>query len=337
MENWIKTLPDSNPPSWISLPATAERQLKIITAQKALSHLAIVTGLSEIDTASDHISSEQQRAQRVALVDTLSKWIKLLQGDHVEAKIQQIFKTLSEVSTVIGRTLLREVQHGLKVLSVVSNDLHAMKSYAAGESKLTNVVRDLLACYRMASIPTHWKAMYAVATNVPLISWIEDLASRLEHMLGYVEALKQPHFSFSIGKMFSPEAFIIATRQQTAQVNQWSLEDLELYLDIDGDHMHAKSSHDTSVQGLILQGASWQASTKHIAFSDDLRHILPLSSFKWRLKTNKVQGTTTTIPIYINENRKQLVSQVIVSTQQGILAHQWAQRSVAFILQNPIV
>ena len=311
--------------------------MKIIIAQKALSHLAIVNGLAEIESGSDHLSSEQQRAQRNQLVETLSKWIKLVQGDNNLDKITSVSKKLQEVSTVIGRTLLREVQHGAKVLSLVLNDLLAMKSYASGETKLTNAVRDLLSCYRTGTIPTHWRSMYAVANNVPLVSWIEDLAGRLEHLLGYGNALQVPNFSFTIGRMFTPEAFIIATRQQTAQVNKWSLEDLELYLDINGDHLHSKSSHDTMVEGLILQGASWNENQKQIVFSDELRHTLPLSSLKWRLKTSKPSASTTTIPIYINENRKQLISQVIVSTQSGILTHQWAQRSVAFILQNPMV
>jgi hypothetical protein len=80
------------------------------------------------------------------------------------------------------------------------------------------------------------------------------------------------------------------------------------------------------------------SSDRKIGFSDDLRCTLPGCQLKWRLK-NALDSKThsSTIPIYINENRKQLVSQVIVSTTASVAREQWAQRSVAFVLQPPLV
>ena len=39
LEDWMKALPDTNSPSWIGLPVTAESQLKIYMAQQILANL----------------------------------------------------------------------------------------------------------------------------------------------------------------------------------------------------------------------------------------------------------------------------------------------------------
>jgi hypothetical protein len=93
-------------------------------------------------------------------------------------------------------------------------------SYLTGDTKLTNVVRDLLACYKTGIVPSQWKALYTTVQNMPLVAWIEDLAGRLENVCCYKDYIAQARtFSFAIGQMFAPEAFILATRQEAAQVN----------------------------------------------------------------------------------------------------------------------
>jgi dynein heavy chain 1 len=130
-EGWIKSLPDSNPPSWIGLPSTAERQLKRHIAQKALSHLAIVNGLAELESASqEHVAGAgdaQLRPQRKQLMETLNHWLSLLTGKDTTQQIDSVIGALSSISTVLGRTLLREAMNAKKVLRIVSHDLLAMR------------------------------------------------------------------------------------------------------------------------------------------------------------------------------------------------------------------
>jgi hypothetical protein len=115
------------------------------------------------------------------------------------------------------------------------------------------------------------------------------------------------------------------------------LEDLELFLDVN-DQILAPSSSDAVVQGLIIQGACWDEQQGRIIFSDDLRWTLPPSKLKWRLKSTRSEvAHVSSIPVYMNENRKHLVSQVLLSTSSNVPNAQWAQRSVAFVLQAPMV
>ena len=83
--------------------------------------------------------------------------------------------------------------------------------------------------------------------------------------------------------MFLPEGLITVTRQHTAQVNRWSLEDLELFLELgSGAGTQAESSQETVVEGLLLEGAKWANGT--LQLSDELRCSLPPSKLRWQLK-----------------------------------------------------
>lgn len=96
--------------------------------------------------------------------------------------------------------------------------------------------------------------------------WVSDFATRALELHSYTSLLtstaqasktvsESSTHSYWMGRMFLPEAFITATRQHTAQANKWSLEELELYLDVGSTAI--ESAQDTIVQGLALEGAAW--------------------------------------------------------------------------------
>lgn len=113
---------------------------------------------------------------------------------------------------------------------------------------------------------------------------------------------------------------------------------MELYLDIDGDHIVPGITQDVLVSGLFIQGAEWSASEKQLVFSDHLAFSLSASKLKWRPKAiNQQQNKSLiTIPVYTGESRKSLVCQVLVSVPSSVSAALWVQRSVAIILQAPL-
>jgi hypothetical protein len=105
---------------------------------------------------------------------------------------------------------------------------------------LTNIVREILSCYKTATIPKHWKSLYPVHdAGLTMSAWLDDLVLRIQQVLSYSTALSSSATSsivnvvnastdvaFNVGRMFSPEAFIMACRQETAQV---SIEDSEWF------------------------------------------------------------------------------------------------------------
>jgi dynein heavy chain 1 len=107
--------------------------------------------------------------------------------------------------------------------------------------------------------------------------------------------------------MFFPEAFITATRQLTAHVNSWSLEELELFLEIGVSIVERDT--DIVLRGLVLENASWVNGS--LSLSSDLRQRLSSCRLRWQLR-NQVDSSAAIVkvPVYLTESRKSLVVEV---------------------------
>jgi len=121
------------------------------------------------------------------------------------------------------------------------------------------------------------------------------------------------------------------------QEREWSLEDLELQLDI--GQTACEGPQDTVVEGLVLEGAAWGSDGPGAAalqLSDALSCPLPPSRLRWRQRTGAAAGDSLRLPLYLNEARGVLVAEVLLSTANApaVAPHVWAQRGVAVILNR---
>jgi dynein heavy chain 1, cytosolic len=115
-------------------------------------------------------------------------------------------------------------------------------AYCKGEVKATNALRELLGSLRRGLVPASWRGLYVSRGSgggsgaMGLGEWMTDLLSRSQTLCskyaGAIAALTGAGSSgtggscsaelmrcrFWVGGMFTPEAFVTATRQQTAQV-----------------------------------------------------------------------------------------------------------------------
>jgi dynein heavy chain 1 len=82
-------------------------------------------------------------------------------------------------------------------------------------------------------VPLHWRK-YKSPVSMSLGHWFEDFKKRLQQVdenSARLTAGKQLG-DIWLGGLFMPEAFITATRQTAAQLNRWSLEELEMSLSL---------------------------------------------------------------------------------------------------------
>jgi hypothetical protein len=199
-----------------------------------------------------------------------------------------------------------------------------------------------MACFHKGQLPPKWAKLYTVSSRIGLGAWIADLATRGKALDKYRPVLakssslnatiaKISAVNFWLGGMFIPEGLITATRQQAAQVNKWSLSDLELFLEIGGSSV-AESSQETVVEGLLLEGAKWGST---LQLSDELRCSLPSCKLKWTLKIER-QGNAISLPVYLHDGRTALVVQVLLVEPPNVPPLVWAQRGVGIIMQVPV-
>ena len=149
------------------------------------------------------------------------------------------------------------------------------------------------------------------------------------------------------GGLLSPEAYLIATQQSTAQQHEWSLEELDLQFDFDPSEEEIQQAVDERsgfiVHGLSVESAEYDRKDASLKLTNRLSATLPTINLRWVHKDasrHRAQPTASggagadqppdfvELPVYLNRSRKHLLCSVRMPTF-GIKQHTWYQRGVA--------
>jgi dynein heavy chain 1 len=180
LEEWIKALPDTNSPSWIGLPITAESQLKIYMAQKILSNLSAFG--NQVDSAD--MGDDDDAGGNKIYQDMCERWIAALpQPDSLPDVNPEA--TTDASSMPLERYFARECVKGRGTIKLVLRDLNVVRRFAMGEEKTSNHIRDLMGCMLAGRVPPKWLASFTVSVRTNLGLWIADLSARLRNLERY--------------------------------------------------------------------------------------------------------------------------------------------------------
>ncbi|TXT09077.1 hypothetical protein VHUM_02551 [Vanrija humicola] len=220
---WAQALPEHEPPSWLSLPDTAERV--IAAAQGG----AAMVKLRKMRTTED---DEDEASPAAAANDGRPAWMSTVKTNAEEwlAALPKSLSTITDVTDPLSRFFGREVWTGRRLLQRVRKDLSDLVLVCDGTTKQTNELRALLTDLNRGTVPAHW-AKFKMPRGSSVGQYISDLASRLAQL--ETIATKGVHDDIWLGKLFRPEAYITATRQAAAHAQGWSLEQLVLSLHIE--------------------------------------------------------------------------------------------------------
>ena len=131
-------------------------------------------------------------------------------------------------------------------------------------------------------------------------SWLGDFGSRLEQLAAFGKAFSSAagasgvtDYSVWLGGLFSPAAFLTATRQVVAQAKGLSLADMRLRVVPAAAAAAAAAGGGGGSElsfvgrGLLLECGSWEggeAATGHLAVSEDLACKLPDMALIWEVR-----------------------------------------------------
>lgn len=122
---------------------------------------------------------------------------------------------------------------GESLLSGVRSDLEAVMSVCKGEQKQDNHLRSVISALNKGQVPTGW-LRYTTPKAITSVEWMSDFSERVKQLSALTNSKNLREEEIWIGGLFSPEAYITATRQLIAQTNGWSLEQLHLHLSTGG-------------------------------------------------------------------------------------------------------
>ncbi|RXW18442.1 hypothetical protein EST38_g7401 [Candolleomyces aberdarensis] len=292
--SWVQSLPDREPPSWLSLPPTAERVIAVAQGNELLSKLRKMRMLADDDDEAGAATTtksqgSQQPAWMRSLLERCKEWLDLL-----PQKFNMLPPQPAEHQDPLYRLFAREGSIGRKLLDQVRKDLADVVKVCRGELKQTNHLRTLISSLTKGTIPDHWRR-YKVSKSMGVSGWIANFARRLKQLDDIASLDSLSNVEVWLGGLFFPEAFITATRQAVAHRKKWSLETLSLCLDI--GRVNDPSAF--VVDGLALEGASWM--NDQLMLNDGEMVKLNPSQIRWVQSDEADKGVN--LPVYLNSDR----------------------------------
>lgn len=331
---WANKLPDREPPTWLGLPGNAERVLLTSKGNQMLNKVRKMKSLSDDDEAAYSQESTGQKADAStqsnssqpawmrALSASITNWLTLL-----PSTIKTMKRDSQGIMDPLFRFFERENQIARNLLRVIREDLDSLQKVCAGELKQTNHLRQLMSWLNKGLIPDHWKR-YKVPKAISLNAWLADLKARLAQVEAIAQEQTFEEVDIAIGSLFTPEAYVLATRQATAQRYKWSLE--ELVLDVDIGECKKMESLGYNIHGMKIEGGEWRES--EICLTSEPSTKLPKTTIRWIRKDQKEENENTVeLPVYLNSDRSDLLF-TIRTTANKEEKDRIPQRAVAVVI-----
>ncbi|KAI4519311.1 dynein heavy chain [Schizophyllum commune Loenen D] len=296
---WVQGLPDREPPAWLSLPPTAERVIAIAQGDELLGKLRKMRMLADDDddvaASSSKVQTSAQPAWMRTLLDRCREWL-----GHLPEKFNVLERPTGDNQDPLHRLFSREGNIGRNLLTQVRRDLSDVVKVCLGELKQTNHLRTLMSALTKGTIPDHWRR-YKVNHTMAVSGWIADFSRRLAQLDHIASLDNLTNVEVWLGGLFFPEAYITATRQAVAHRKKWSLETLNLRLDI--ERVNDPSAF--VVDGLVLEGASW--STDKLVLNDGQSVRLNPSQIRWVQTDEASSENLVNLPVYLNNDRRDVL------------------------------
>eukprot|EP01133_Synstelium_polycarpum_P001082 gene1082-1226_t len=317
---WIEALPDMSTPVWLGLPDNAESLLLSNKAKRMIGDLQKMQS-SEEDSAESSDKDDKEDKSKVKLRISINEWIK-----NIPKGLKPLKRTAQNIKDPLFRCYEREITTGTKLMKKITNDLNSINELLEGTIKQTNYLRSLTTSINKGVVPKEWK-WYSVPESVTLSIWMADFFKRMQQLIDLSNLTDFKSIQVWLGGLLNPEAYITATRQSAAQLNGWSLENLRLHI----AGLGVQSDTGFSVKGLSLEGAAWKDGV--LAPTHELSTPIGITTLTWRDKDDPIfeenMANKLTVPVYLNDNRSELLFSVDLPLQGGSTKQSWYQRSVS--------
>ena len=272
----------------------------------------------------------------LALVESVREWLS-----ELPTSLEVMERTGDLIKSPLFRCCDREVT-GLSALlrHIRDDDLAEMVKVASGEVKSSNRLREVTSALSRDELPAAWTSVYS-SEPMPVKAWLADLAQRAKQLATVVATPMADIGSMGLwlGGLSSPEAFITATRQEVARSRGWALEDLRLVVHLESVAPPNPDRADCSfvINGLVIEGASWDAQAGELALTSVVRTPLGPATFSWVPSAEApvadagADWRMVKLPVYLNASRKQLVLHVFLRAPARIPVSVWEQRAVCLL------
>jgi dynein heavy chain len=235
--------------------------------------------------------------------------------------------------------LLQEVERWNKLVAKMTSSLFDLQRALAGDIGMSSDLEDLSISLYNGTLPQMWRS-FAPDTKKNLSGWLDHFQRRYRQYASWIKSGTDPNVIWLSG-LHIPESYITAIVQVTCKKYKWALDRTTLFSRVtkyvDPEEVHIKPLDGCYVQGLYMEGASWDLERGCLAKQEPkvlvvelpILEIIPVENSKLKL-----QNTFRT-PVYVTPDRrnaggKGLVFEADLGTADHI-SH-WILQGVALYL-----
>ena len=234
------------------------------------------------------------------------------------------------------RCLEREVSRALELKATVMGDLQSVARYCVGEVKVTNYLRGLVDDLSTGVVPGSWRA-YPIPPDTSVAAFVANLGERLSELgrVAHDPAAECGKTGLRLGRLFSPEAYITASRQYAAQSRGWPLE--ELVLAVAPGSAARLDDQSFAMLDLAADNAHWPVATSGLELSSSPRNALPTMIFSWKHRESVEAPAAAAViiaPLYLDASRRQLLLELQLAKPVDTPSAEYYQAGVAILASD---
>ncbi|KRY43501.1 Dynein heavy chain, cytoplasmic [Trichinella spiralis] len=330
--NWVESIQALQSPAWLGLPSNAEKVLLTIRGQTMVKKLLKMNDEDEelaYTPIGEQFEGENHKPH----------WLKQIReaADHwlnsLPTSLAPLKRSVSNIKDPLYRFFEREVSIASRLLNNVRHDLADLIGIVDGNKKPTNHHRDLFAHLNKGLVPETW-IKYTIPSATTITQWVHDFAERLAQFQLIVDAVSSGRIKnlknrLWIGGLLSPEAYLTATRQHVAQLNEWSLEELKLDVQVANTFDNLEMDDCSfGVTGLKIMGVSCSEQGR-LKISPKIWTDLLAVQLKWvhGIAEKQKLDNTVRLPVYLYTDRQRVLFSLDFQMDPAILSNGVVQKS----------
>ncbi|KAH8871924.1 Dynein heavy chain 10, axonemal [Schistosoma japonicum] len=294
--SYIESLPLTNTPEVYGLHPNAEIGYYTNATKEIWSHLL------ELQPQTSNQTNSTNREEFISQI-THGLLTSLPQLFDREALRKKLGVNIPPITVV----LLQELERFNLLIKRMDQTLRTLKRALNGEvgmsAELDNVARSLF----NGQVPNVWQRL-APATKKSLGSWMIHFHDRHKQYIAWIEN-GDPGVIWLSG-LHIPESFLMALTQTTCRRNGWPLDKSALFTTVtqytDSSEIQERAHQGCFVQGLYLEGASWDLAKNCLKRQKSRQLVQPLPILRVsaiEAHRLKLQNTFCT-PVYVTSERR---------------------------------
>eukprot|EP00127_Corallochytrium_limacisporum_P003948 Clim_evm33s155 gene=Clim_evmTU33s155 len=304
--------------------------------EEEIAVTAAADGADDADAEAYHLDAAHAKQERFYVPARF----RILRGDvqiwravitEAQGPTEPLSRSPARIADPIFRSLDREVSQAVALQSTVLNDLEVLDRALNARAKLDNRLREYCVLLSAGRVPAAWTAPYRIPADLSPRAWAQNLAARLQQhraiadtatvlpeggRIGAIGTHFAQNLPLDLGLLFVPEGYVSAMQQHATRANGWSLEDVAVSglvsEAVDGAELDACQAVNCNfafiVNGLTLEGATWDNARGGVADSVSLQNELPPVTLHWTVgAVGESHTKRVSFPMYLDSHRKHLI------------------------------